>query len=103
MRYIVIADAINYSKLTDNLPINSFGNYILHANPLILYPPIPYSHASETHISVGSVNMMLFISTPFFDVRCSKSIQNLKSAFTACDIFLLTELFTSLEEMSELV
>ena len=61
---MVIAAARNSSKLIDNFPQYSIGNSYLQANPSLVYPPIPCSHASEYEVMVGSVKVMLLMSTP---------------------------------------
>ena len=61
---IVITAAMNSSRLIDNLPRCSIGISYRHAKPSLLYPPKPCSQASERHIVVGSVKVMLLISFP---------------------------------------
>lgn len=58
--YSVIADAINSSKLIENLPMSAGGNLYCQANPSELNLPIPYLHASDIMVPVGSVNIDTF-------------------------------------------
>ena len=57
------------------------GMYQRHVMPLSLYPPIPYSQASNHSVTVGVMNKMLFIGTVvsvthcrIFTQRCSSCL-----------------------------
>ena len=63
-RWMVIVEAINSSKLMLNTPIRSGGRKYRHANPSMLYPPNPCSHASDMTTNVGLVKVIILISTP---------------------------------------
>ena len=65
VRYIVMAAAINSSKLINSLFCSSLGNLYRHANPLVLYPPNPCLQASENITMVGFVKVILLILIPF--------------------------------------
>lgn len=79
VKYIVIADAINSSRLIENFPMSAGGNSYRHASPSELNPPSPCSHASDMVVPVGSVNVILFISIPFVLTFCKKPIQSWRS------------------------
>ena len=53
--------------------------YQIHAMHLSLYPPIPYSQASDHSVTVVVVNMMLFIGTPVSATHCRIFIYNCRS------------------------
>ena len=86
VKWIVMAEATNSSKFIDSLPTISFGKQYRHANPLILYPPIPNSHASDTQVSVGSENVRWLMSTPFLATVSSSSIHHLMSSFVGSGV-----------------
>lgn len=65
VKYIVITDAINSSRLIENLPMSAGGNSYIHASPLDLNSPSLCLHASDIVVPVDLVNVKLFISIPF--------------------------------------
>ena len=67
--------AMNSSKFIENFPISAGGNSYRHANPFVLNPPIPCSHASEIVVPVGWVNVILLISIPLVLTNWRRVIQ----------------------------
>ena len=78
-----MAAAMNSRRLMENRPMRSSGNFRRHAMPPFVYPPRPCSHASEYVVSVGSVKVMLFMSTPMVEARSRNSFHRDRSALTS--------------------
>ena len=74
VRYIVITEAINSSKLIDFLPMSAGGNLYRQDNLSELNPPIPCSHASDIVVPVGSVNLILCMSMTLVLTYCRNPI-----------------------------
>ena len=64
--YIDTAESRNSSRFSVSTQCHLGGMYQQHAMNLSLYPMIPYLQASDHSVTVGFVNIMLFIGTPLF-------------------------------------
>ena len=61
--YICIVDDSNYNRFRVIFSCHYEGIIPLRANPLSLYPPIPYLQVSDHSVSVWMTKAMLFIGT----------------------------------------
>ena len=61
---MVTDDASNSSSFNVSLPFHAEGILHRRARPLSLYPPMPYSQASDYRVTDGLTKTMLFIGTP---------------------------------------
>ena len=100
---IVIAAARNSSKLIDTLCCSSGGIAQRHANPSVLYPPIPCSHASEYVVAVGEVKVMLLMSMPLVEMEFRMVIQRRMSSVSLWFIFCVPWLQRRWRERSRLI
>ena len=62
--YMVPSDARNPRRFTLSFPCHAKVIHHRHASPLLLYPPIPYSQASDHSVTDGLTKPMLLIGPP---------------------------------------
>ena len=62
--YIEIDKSRNSSRFNVRMPYRYGGMNHCYAVPLSLYPPMPYSKASDHSVTIGITNTMLFIGIP---------------------------------------
>ena len=61
---MVIVDARNSRRFNVSLPCHAEGIIHHHDRPLLMYPSMSYSQASEHSVVDGLTKTMLFIGTP---------------------------------------
>ena len=77
--YMVTADASNYRRFNVSFPCHAAWILHRHARPFLLYPPMPYSQASDHRLIDGLTKTMLFIGILLL-VTCWKNfIQSWRS------------------------
>ena len=74
-----VIDASNSRRFSVSFPRHTDGIIHRHARPLSLYPPIPYSKASDNSVTDGLTKTMLFIGTPLVVKRWRKFIHSWRS------------------------
>ena len=62
--YMVTADARIFRRFNVSFPCHAAGILHRHARPFLLYPPMPYSQASDHSVTDGLANTMLLVGTP---------------------------------------
>ena len=72
LMYMITADASNSNRFNVNYPCHSEGIIHRHARPFLLYPPMPYSQASNHSVTDGLKKIMLLIGT-LLVVTCSSN------------------------------
>ena len=83
--YMVTADDRNSRRFTVSFPCHSEGILNRHSRPLSLYPPMPYSQASNHSVTDSLTNTMLLIGTPLVVTCWSNFIHSLiSSLFHSC-------------------
>ena len=70
--YMVTADVSNSRRFNVSFPCHAEGIICRHSRPLLLYPPILYSQASDHIGTDGFTNTMLLTGTPLV-VICWRS------------------------------
>ena len=66
------ADARNSRRFNISFPYHASGIFHRHARPFSLYPPMPYSQASDHSVTDGLTKTMLLIGTPLV-VTCLRN------------------------------
>ena len=69
---MVTADARNSRRFNVSFPCHASGIFHRHARPFSLYPPMPYSQASDHSVADGLKKTMLLIRTPLV-VTCLRN------------------------------
>ena len=78
--YMVTADASNYRRFNVSFPCHAAGIIHCHARPFSLYPPMPYSQASDHSVTDGLTKTMFLIGTPLVVTRCRNFVHSWRSS-----------------------
>ena len=62
--YMVTADIRNFRRFNVSFSLQAEGILYRHARPLLLYPPMTYSHVSDQSVTDGLKKTMVLIGTP---------------------------------------
>ena len=79
-----MAAAANSRRFIERLFLRWGGSSNLHARPRELYPPIPCLLASEMVVTVGKVQVILFMFTPLAVIVFRNSSQRWMSFCSVC-------------------